>query len=94
MARDGLAEVFDFEGAFQARGEEATKGCNEGGKCCEDEDVKLHGGDMNGGRNLEGCWAREVGEEGGDMISLMYENGVWDARETCEDVCAKVLQIG
>lgn len=92
MARNGLAEVFDFEGTFEARGEETAEGRNEGGECCEDEDMKLHWGDVNRGRDLEGGWEREVGEEGGDMIGLMYENGVWGAGEAREDVRAKILK--
>lgn len=92
MTRDGLAEVFYFEGTFEARGEETAEGRNKGGECCEDEDVKLHRGDVNDGRNLEEGWEREVGEKVGYMVGLMYENGVWGAGEACEYVCAKVLQ--
>lgn len=47
---------------------------------------------MNGGRDVEGGWAREIGKEGGDMVGLMYENGVWAAREACEYVRAKILK--
>ena len=65
MARNGFAEVFNFEGTFKARGEEATEGRNEGGECCEDENMKLHGGDVDGGRDSEGGWERVVGEEVG-----------------------------
>ena len=93
MARNGFAEVLDLEGTFETRGEEAAEGRDEGGECCEDEDVKLHGGDMNGGGDVEGGWEREVGEEGGYMVGLMYENGVWSAGETREYVRAKVLRF-
>ena len=92
VARNWLAEVFDFEGTFETRGEEAAEGRNEGRECCEDEDVKLHGGDVNGWRDFEGGWEREVGKEGRDMVGLMYENRVWGARETCEYVRAKILK--
>ena len=47
MARDGFAKVFDFECAFETAGKEAAKGCDEGGEGCEDEDVELHGSDMD-----------------------------------------------
>ena len=94
MAWNRLTEVFDFEGTFEARGEEAAEGCNERGERRKDEDVKLHGGDVNGRRDLERCREREVGEEGGDMVSLMYENRIWSTGEACEYVCAKVLNIG
>lgn len=93
MARNGLAEVFDFEGTLEARREEATEGRNEGGECCEDEDVKLHGGDVHGGRYRERGWEREVGEEGGYMVGLMDENWVRGAGEACEYVRAKVLKF-
>ena len=92
MTRNGLAEVFDFESTFEARGEEAAEGRNEGGECCEDEDVKLHRGDVDGGRDFEKGWEREVGEKGGNMVGLMHENGVWGTREACEYVRAKVLK--
>ncbi len=56
--------------------------------------MKLHRGDMNGMRNLEGDREREIGKERGHMVGLMYENGVWGAREAGEYVRAKVLKDG
>ena len=91
MARNGLAKVFDFEGTFEARGEETAKGRNEGGERCEDEDMKLQGGDMNGGGDLKGGWEWEIGKERGNVVGMMYENGVRGAGEACEYVRAKVL---
>lgn len=55
VARDGLAEVFDFEGPFEAGGEEAAEGRDERGEGCEDENVELHGCDVEG---------EEAGREG------------------------------
>ena len=94
MTRNGLAEVLDFESTFEARGEEAAEGRNKGGECCEDEDVKLHRGDVNGGRDLKKGWEREVGEKVGYMVDLMYKNGVWGTGEACEYVRPKVLKYG
>ncbi len=91
MAWNGLAEVFDFEGTFKARGEEAAEGRNEGGECCEDENVELHWGDVNGGTDLEGGREREVGEEVGYMVGLMDENRVRGAGEACKYIRAEVL---
>ena len=46
---------------------------------------------MNGGRDFEESWEREVGKEGRDIVSLRYEDGVWSAGQACEYVRAKVL---
>lgn len=92
MARNGFAEVFDFEGTLEARSEKPAEGRNQGGKGCEDQDVKLHGGDVNGGRDSEGGWEREIGKGGGDVVRLVYENRVWGAGEACEYVRAEVLE--
>lgn len=92
MTRNGLAKVFDFECTFEARGEEAAEGRNEGGECCKDEDVKLHRGDVNGGRDLKKGWKREVGEKVGYVVGLVYKNGVWVTGEACENVGPKVLK--
>ena len=92
MARNGLSEVLNFESTFEARGEEATKGRNEGGECGEDKDVKLHRSDVNGRRELERGWERKIDKEGGGVIGLMYEHGVWVAGEAREYVGAKVLK--
>ena len=87
VARDRLAEVFDFEGAFEPRGEEAAEGGDEGGKGREDEDVELHRGDVE-------SWG-EFGEEGGevvgDAVGVGDEDGVGGAGEAGDDVGAEVL---
>ena len=54
--------------------------------------MKLHRGDMNGGRNSEQGWEREIGKEGWDIVSLRYKDGVWGAGQACENVRAKVLE--
>ena len=82
VARDGLAEVLDFEGAFEARGEEAAKGRDERGEGCEDEDVELHGGDEDGAVDLR---------PGGVMVGSGEYYGVGCAGEAGEDVGAEVL---
>ena len=47
---------------------------------------------MDGGRDFEEGWEREIGNEGWDMVSLRYEDGVWGAGQACENVRAKVLE--
>ena len=69
MARDRFAEVFDFKGTFKAGGKEATEGRDEGGEGCEDEDVKLHWGDVEG-VGVQG------GEEGWEAVGVGDEDGV------------------
>ena len=73
MTRDGLAEILDFEGAFKTRGEEAAKGGDEGGERGEDEDMELHGGDVEG-------WGEGRGEWEG--IGLWREDRVGGAGKT------------
>ena len=87
VAGDGLAEVFDFEGPFQTRGEEAAEGRDQGREGCEDEDVELHGRDVQG---------EEVGGErqpGGQVVGVWEEDGVRGAFEAGEDVGAEVLLV-
>lgn len=83
VAGDALAEIFDFEGAFEARGEEAAEGGDERGEGCEDEDVELHG------RDVVGALDREPGGEG---VGAWDEDGVGGAGEAGEDVGAEVLR--
>ena len=47
---------------------------------------------MNGGRDFEEGWEREIGKEGWDMVSLRYEDGVRGAGQAGENVGAKVLE--
>ena len=84
VTRDGLAKVFDFEGAFEAGGEETAEGRDQGGEGREDEDVELHRGDVEG-------VGVEREEEGGECVGLRDEDGVGGAGEAGEDVCAEVL---
>lgn len=86
MARDGFTKVFDFEGAFEARGEEAAEGSDEGGEGCEDEDVKLHGGNGEGeGGGVEEEWRT-------DGVGVGEEDGVGVAVEASEDAGAEILE--
>jgi len=82
VAGDALAEVFDFEGAFEARGEEAAEGRDERGEGCEDENVELHGRDVVGALK---------GGPGGEGVRLGDEDGVGGAGEAGENVGAEVL---
>ena len=81
---NGLAKVFDLEGTFEAGGEEAAEGRDQGGEGCEDEDVELHRGDVEG-VGVEGE------EDGGEGVGLRDEDRVGGAGEAGEDVCAEVL---
>jgi hypothetical protein len=82
VAGDRVTEVLDLEGAFQARGEEATKGRDERGKSGEDEDVHLHG-----------CHGEvlDVREPDGKVVDVRNEDGVGGALESSPDVCSEVL---
>ena len=84
MTGDGFAKIFDFEGAFETRGEKPAKRGDEGGEGCEDEDVELHGGDAE----LQG--AREEGGEF-EVVGVGDEDGVGVAGESGEDVGAEIL---
>lgn len=83
VAGDGFAKVFDLEGAFEAGGEEAAEGGDQRGEGGEDEDVELHGRDVEGLR---------VAEEVGEVVGLRDEDWVGDAGEAGEDVGAEVLR--
>lgn len=91
VAGNGFAKIFDFERAFEAGGEEATKGCDEGGEGCENQDVELHRGDMHGRGDVEGEGERYVGKKRGNRIGLVNEDRVGRARKTGENVRAEVL---
>ena len=54
--------------------------------------MELHRGDVDGGRDLEKGWEREVGEKGGNVVGLMHENGVRGTGEACKYIRAKVLK--
>lgn len=63
VARNGVAKVFNLEGALETRGEEASEGCNKGCKCSEDEDVKLDRHDVEctwNGDASRNEWKRKV----------------------------------
>lgn len=88
MTGDGFAKVFDFEGAFEAGGEEPAEGGDEGGEGGKDEDVELHGGDGEGD-------GRRVQEEGKvDGVGLRAEDGVRVALEAGKYVGAEILRGG
>lgn len=92
MSGNRLAKVFDLECAFETGSEKAAEGGDEGGEGCEDEDVELHRGDVDGGGDVEGEGEGDFGEEGGDVVGVGDEDGVGRAVEACEDVCAEVLR--
>jgi len=87
VAGDGFAEVLDFEGAFEARGEEAAEGGDERGERCEDEDVELHR------RDVQGEQGGREGQPGGEVVGVWEEDGVRGAFEAGEDVGAEVLWV-
>lgn len=83
VTRNGVTEVLDVESALQARSEEASKGRNERGKGCEDEDMKLHG------RHLEACRdVRPRGEVDWKGVGVGNEHWVGVALEAGENVGA------
>lgn len=86
MARNGVPEIFDVEGAFEAGREEAAKGGDEGGEGCHGEDVELHGGDAES-RGEEG----PGGGDEGQGVALWDEDRVGGAVEACPDVGAEVV---
>lgn len=86
MPGDGFSEVFYFEGAFEAGGEEAAEGSDERGKACEYEDMELHG------RDVDGVWV-ERGEERGEVVRVRFEDGIGGAGQASEDVGAEVLRM-
>lgn len=86
MAGDRITEIFDFEGALDAGGEEATEGCDERGERGEDEDVELHWLHVDRGREV--CPVR--GDER-QSIALFEKDGIWRAFQACEEICAEVI---
>ena len=82
VARDGLAEVFDFESTFEAGSEEAAEGRDERGEGCEDKNVELHGRDEDDAVDLR---------PGGEVVGSGKEHGVRGAGEAGEDVGTEVL---
>jgi hypothetical protein len=88
VAGDGVTKVLDLEGALQARGKEATKGGDEGGKGGEVESMELHGSKGDGKVGLLG-----EEEELGELVSLDEEDWVRITLKTSEDVGSEVLAI-
>lgn len=84
MAGDGLAEVLNFEGALEARGEEAAEGAMREAKVAKTRMWNCIGAMwMVGGRGGEG-----------EGVGSGLEDGVGDAGEAGEDVGAEVLGWG
>ena len=92
MARNGFTKILDFKGAFETAREEAAEGSDERGEGCEGEDVELHGGNVHGGGDVEREGEGDVGEEGGNVVSVGNKDWVGSAFETSKDVCAEVLK--
>lgn len=83
---DGITKVLNVERALQTRSEEASKGGDERGEGCKDEDVELHGS------HLEACWnVRPCREVDGKGVGVGDEHWVWVALEAGEDVGTKIL---
>ena len=91
MAGNRFAEVLDFEGAFETAREEAAEGSDERGEGCENEDMKLHGGYLDGRGDVEREGQGNVGEEGGNVVVVRNKDWVGSAFETSKNVCAEVL---
>lgn len=80
---DRFAEILDLEGSFQAGGKEAAKRRDEGGEGGEEENMKLHGCDMNGPRKEP---------QRRESIRVWDEDWVRSAVEAGEDVGAEILK--
>jgi hypothetical protein len=76
VSRNGVAKVLDLESALKTGGEEATKGCDERGKRCENEDVELHGHDV------ERLWDGDAGWDEWERVVACNENRIGPAFET------------
>ena len=86
VAGNGVAKVLDLEGSLKARSKKATKGSDQGGKCCEGKGMKLDWGKSDG----EGSIPREE-EKLGKLVGLGEEDRVRSALQTCKDVRAEIL---
>ena len=86
VARNGVAEILDLEGALEARCEEAAKGRDERGERGEVEGVEVHGRDGDAEVGADG-------EEGhvGKRVFPGDEDGVEVAFEAGEEVGSEVL---
>lgn len=89
MSWDRVTEVLDLESAFDARGEKAAEGRDQGGEGGEEENMELDRGDG------DGCGeAVAVGPGGGDEgdgVGVWIEDGVGLAVEARPEVRAEVL---
>lgn len=79
MSRDRITEILDFESTFEAGGEETAEWCNERGERCEDEDVELHGGDVDGRWDVEGSGDWKIGDDARDMVDVSDEDRIRSA---------------
>lgn len=70
VAWDAIPKIFDLEGPFETRGEEAAEGSDEGSEGSEDHDVELHGGDPKGVLGVS---------EGGKVVGPRNEGGIGGA---------------
>lgn len=78
VSGDRITEILDFEGSFEARGKEAAKGRDEGGECCEHEDMELDWRDDDGVGDRED-FTKGVNERGWDLEFAGDEHRVWSA---------------
>lgn len=86
MARNGVTEILDVEGALQTGREETAEWSNERGKCGEDKNVELHGSNNNLGRQVG-----PVGRDEWQLVCLGQEDGVDLALEASEDIGSKII---
>lgn len=78
VTRDTISEILDFESALKTTGKETTEGGDEGGECCEDEDVELDWSD----NDRVGDWeefAERVDERGCDFEFSGDKDGIGGA---------------
>ncbi len=79
---NGVAEVFDFEGTFEAGGEEAPEWGNKGGEGSKYEDVDLHW------CHVEGL---DVWKPDWKVVEVRYEDGIGCTFKTCPNIRAEIL---
>lgn len=85
MTWDGIAEVFDFKRALEARRKESTERCNEGCKGCKDEYMELHR------CNLVAACKREPNRE---IVSMGKKNRIRGALQARPEISTQILDPG
>lgn len=83
MSWNRVSEVLDLESALKSRSKESPEWCDERGKSCKDQNVKLHGSDRDRLGERKPKW---------EVISVWEEDRIWGALKTTINVGTKVLQ--